>query len=556
MEATYLAAVEEQQILGNLVDLAARRILPVSITIREGHIAAMQEVDGPLEGFILPGFVDAHVHVESSMLIPSAFARLAVVHGTVATVSDPHEIANVLGEAGVDYMIANGAQVPFHFFFGAPSCVPATAFETAGATLDADAVGRLLERPEILYLSEVMDFPGVIGQDPEVMRKLAHAHRLGKPVDGHAPGLRGDAARRYIEAGLGSGHVAISTDHECFTLEEALDKLQHGMMISIREGSAARNLEALVPLLISHPDRVMFCTDDMHPDRLVQGHIDRLCARAVAAGADVFDVLRAACVNPVQHYRLPVGQLRLGDPADLIVVDDLVDLKVRRTYIRGELVAENGQSRIAPVPAARPNHFRVAPKRVEDFRVEAADDQLLAMEALDGQLITHRRWLRGVLRNGELIADPAQDLLKIAVVNRYADAPMAKGWVRNFGLQRGAIASSVAHDSHNIVAVGADDEALCAAVNAIIRAQGGISLADGGQVRLLPLPVAGLMTDEDPYQVARDYAALDLAAKALGSTLGAPFMTLSFMALLVIPHLKMSDKGLFDGDDFRLIDPR
>jgi len=544
------------RIRGNWVDIEARRILPVEVTVREGHIAAMREVKGPVDGFLMPGFIDAHVHVESSMLVPAAFARLAVVHGTVATISDPHEIANVLGIEGVDYMLENGRQVPFHFFFGAPSCVPATSFETAGARIDADAVGELLERPEILYLSELMDYPGVINGDPEVMRKLAHARRSGKPVDGHAPGLRGEAAERYIRAGMGPGHVGISTDHECFTLEEALDKLDRGMRISIREGSAARNLEALMPLLVSHPDRVMLCTDDMHPDRLVQGHINTLVARCVARGVDLFHVLRAACINPIDHYGLPVGRLRVGDPADMILVQDLERFRVLRTWINGALVADAGASLIPAIPTGRPNRFHGQPLHPHALRVSANDDQILAMEAVDGQLITHKRFLHGRLVNGELLPDPDQDLLKIVVVNRYTEAPPAVGWIRHFGLKRGAIASSVAHDSHNIVAVGADDKDLCHAINAIIGARGGVALADGDHLELLPLPVAGIMSDEDPYAVAHAYARLDRAAKDLGSELSAPFMTLSFMALLVIPHLKMSDMGLFDGDEFRLVKDR
>lgn len=535
------------------VDIPGRRTFPAEVTIADGHVAAFREVSGPVDGHILPGFVDAHVHVESSMLVPSEFARLAVLHGTVATVSDPHEIANVLGEEGVAYMITNGRQVPFHFFFGAPSCVPATVFETAGAALDAAAVGRLLEKPEVRYLSEVMDFPGVLNGDPEVMAKIAHAHRLGKPVDGHAPGLRGEDARRYIAAGGPAGQVGISTDHECFTAEEALDKLRHGMKVLIREGSAAKNFDALIDLLPHHPDRMMFCSDDKHPDGLVLGHINTLCARAVARGIDVFHVLQAACLNPVDHYGLPVGRLRVGDPADLVLVDDLEHFRVRRTYIQGRLVAENGRSLIPRVPTTRPNRFQCSAKRVEEFAVKATGTELLAIEALDGQLITRKRPLPATVAGDRFVPDPTRDLLKIAVVNRYADAPVAVGWIVNFGLRRGAIAGSVAHDSHNIVAVGATDADLCAAVNAVIAARGGISVADGASVDVLPLPVAGIMSDGDAYAVAEDYARMDARAKALGSTLSAPFMTLSFMALLVIPHLKMSDKGLFDGDGFRLM---
>ncbi len=542
-------------LVANLVDIEARRIIPAEVEVRHGRIHAVREVDGPVEGYLIPGFIDAHVHVESSMLVPSEFARLAVVHGTVATISDPHEIANVLGEEGVEYMIGNGAQVPFHFFFGAPSCVPATRFETAGAVLDAAAVGRLLDRPEVLYLSEVMDFPGVINGDPEVMRKIAHAHRSGKVVDGHAPGLRGEGAARYIRGGAEQGGVVISTDHECFTLEEALDKLQYGMHISIREGSAARNLDALMPLLLSHPDKVMLCCDDTHPDSLVLGHINSLCKRAVAAGVDVFNVLRAACLNPIAHYKLPVGHLHVGDPADMVLLEELTDFKVLRTWVRGELVAEVGRSLIRSVPAGAPNKFNCSEITEAQLRAPAKDDQILAIEALDGQLITHKKYLHGTIRNGELVADVDRDLLKIAVVNRYATAPVAVGWIRNIGLKRGAIASCVAHDSHNIVAVGANDADLCKAINAVIAQRGGISVCDAGVVQALPLPVAGIMSTADGYEVAEAYAALDGAAKALGSTLRAPFMTLSFMALLVIPHVKLSDKGLFDGDAFELITP-
>jgi adenine deaminase len=534
-------------ITGNLVDIPSRRIQASEVTLVEGRIAAIEPIKGPVEGYLMPGFIDAHVHVESSMLIPSEFARLAVVHGTVATISDPHEIANVLGIAGVEFMIENGKKVPFHFYFGAPSCVPATTFETAGARIDADQVGELLERPEVVYLSEVMDFPGVLKGDPELLKKIAHAKRMGKPVDGHAPGLHGDAAEQYIAAG-------ISTDHECFTAEEAVGKLAHGMKIQIREGSAAKNFDALIGLLYDHADQMMFCSDDKHPDGLVEGHINDLCARAVKHGMDVFDVLYTACLAPIVHYELPVGQLRVGDPADMIQVADLKDFKVIRTWIKGELVAENGHSHIRRIASERPNLFTCSPLKVNDLRLEATDKDLLVIEALDGQLITKKRWMPPTVKDGATVADPTKDLLKIVVVNRYHDAPPAVGWITGFGFQHGAIAGSVAHDSHNIVAVGTNDTDLCEAINLVILEKGGISLAHGDHHRILPLPVAGIMTDADAYTVADAYAAMDREAKELGSSLTAPYMTLSFMALLVIPHLKMSDKGLFDGDTFRLIE--
>ncbi|RYZ50364.1 MAG: adenine deaminase [Chitinophagaceae bacterium] len=485
------------------------------------------------------------------MLIPSEFARLAVVHGTVATVSDPHEIANVCGSKGVEFMIDNGETVPFKFNFGAPSCVPATVFETAGAALDSKAVESLLQREDVLYLSEMMNFPGVLNGDAEVAQKIAAAQKWNKPVDGHAPGLRGEAAKQYIDAG-------ISTDHECFTAEEALDKLQYGMKILIREGSAAKNFEALIHLLHDHPEKMMFCTDDMHPDSLVEGHINRLCARAVAKGIDVFKVLRAACVNPVEHYKLKVGLLRQNDFADFIVVKDLAHFEVLQTYVNGELVAERGKTLIGrkPLPLGSiVNNFHCSPKVPEDFAVPfSGGDKLPVIEALDGQLITTRLFVAPRVEGENMVPDVAADVLKIVVVNRYKTAPVAKAFIKNFGLKSGAIASSVAHDSHNIVAVGVDDESICRAVNLVIEKEGGVSCV-GNEESVLGLPVAGLMSTGDGYQIAEAYAAIDKAAKALGSTLSAPYMTLSFMALLVIPHLKLSDLGLFDGDDFRFVTP-
>lgn len=535
-----------------LVDIHQQRIYPARIEVSDGRIARITEIDGgelDSNDYILPGFIDSHVHIESSMLVPAEFARLAVVHGTVATVSDPHEIANVCGLEGVQYMIENGKTVPFKFNFGAPSCVPATVFETAGATLDAAAVTQLLESDDIRYLSEMMNFPGVLHGDPEVMAKIAAAHRLGKPVDGHAPGLRGDTARQYITAG-------ISTDHECFTAEEALDKLRAGMKIIIREGSAAKNFEALIELLKDYPDMILFCSDDKHPDSLVLGHINQLCARAVAKGIDLFHILKAACSNPVHHYKLDVGLLRTGDPADFICVKDLESFVVTQTYIDGQLVAQDGRSLIKTTAAGIVNNFSCLPRAAADFVVKAADagEMIPVIEALDGQLITNRLNEKGRVENGCVVSDVQRDILKIVVVNRYQDAPVAKAFIRNFGLREGAIASSVAHDSHNIVAVGVDDESIAAAVNAVIDAKGGVSAAQPGRAtQVLPLPVAGLMSQADGYEVAEAYAGIDRAAKEAGSTLGSPFMTLSFMALLVIPHLKLSDKGLFDGDSFSFV---
>ncbi|MCA9241555.1 MAG: adenine deaminase, partial [Planctomycetales bacterium] len=497
----------------------------------------------------LPGFIDAHVHVESSMLVPSEFARAAVVHGAVATVSDPHEIGNVLGVSGVEYMLASAEKVPFKFYFGAPSCVPATTFETAGAAISVAEVEQLLDDPRILYLSEMMNFPGVLGGDPECLAKIAAAQQRGKPVDGHAPGLRGADALRYVECGM-------TTDHECFTKDEALDKIAAGCKISIREGSAARNFDALYTLLGEHPEMCMLCSDDKHPDELVVGHINKLVARAVAAGIGVFDALRAACINPVEHYGLDVGQLRLGDPADFIEVDSLTEFNAQRVWIDGRLVAEQGQTYIASVPVELVNNF--APQEVspESLRVGARSDRARVIVAEDGQLVTGCEVLPCRVNQGAVVSDPDHDVLKLVVVNRYSQAPPAVALIKNIGLERGAMASSVAHDSHNVIAVGVTDEDLAKAINLVMREGGGLSAvcAAEGAALSLPLPVAGLMASGDCRSVAAQYGELDRLVKTWGSPLRAPYMTLSFMALLVIPAQKLSDRGLFDGGKFEFVD--
>ena len=542
-------------VTGNLVDILNKEIYAAEVVVSDGKIAIINRLDTIINksaNFILPGFIDSHVHIESSMLVPSEFAKLAVTHGTVGTVSDPHEIANVCGIEGVDFMIDNGKQVNFKFNFGAPSCVPATIFETAGAALSSTDIARLLERTEIKYLSEMMNFPGVLFNDDEVMKKIASAKALGKPVDGHAPGLRGDDAKRYINAG-------ISTDHECFTKEEALEKLGFGMKIIIREGSAAKNFEALIELLNDHPNEIMFCSDDKHPDSLMVGHINQLCARAVAKGIDVFNVLQSACINPVLHYKLDIGLLKVGDAADFIIAKDLTDFSILKTYINGVLVAENGQSFIPSVDVVAINQFNCNEITEEQLIISPndypiTDGKIPVIEALEGQLITNKIFSDLLLMNGQLVSDVANDVLKIVVVNRYHNTPIAKAFIKNFGLKSGAIASSVAHDSHNIVAVGTDDESLATAINLVIKEKGGVSAVKDKKQHVLGLPIAGLMSDKDGYEVAAAYTAIDAFVKEqLGSTLQAPFMTLSFMALLVIPHLKLSDKGLFDGDKFTFI---
>ncbi|QEG20761.1 adenine deaminase [Mariniblastus fucicola] len=529
----------------NLVDVLEGEICLARVCVENNAIASIERL-GPTDDsrpFLMPGFVDAHIHVESSMLLPGEFARIAVTHGTVATVSDPHEIANVCGIEGVEMMLHNASQTPFKFCFGAPSCVPATRFETAGAELDVAAVTRLLDDPRIGYLSEVMDFPGVLSRAPEVMAKIRAAIERGKPVDGHAPGLRGEEARNYLAAG-------ITTDHECFTIEEAIDKLAYGCKIAIREGSAARNFAALEPLIDSHPDMCMLCSDDKHPDEFLLGHINKLAARAVAAGRDLMNVLQVACVNPVQHYGLDVGLLRVGDPADFIVVKDLKSFDVSEAWLDGEVVARNGKPLFDAPVAEVLNNFVANPVEASQLSARAEGDCIRLIEAIGGQLITGHATVKCTKEQGILVPDPANDVLKIVVVNRYANTQPAVAFVRGFGLKDGALASSVAHDSHNVVAVGANDVDLVNAINAVIAEQGGLSFSNNGDTEVLSLPIAGLMSGDCCDKVAEKYERLDQKVKEVGSTLRAPYMTLSFMALLVIPSLKISDKGLFDVDKF------
>ena len=529
---------------GNIVDIQNKRIYKGEVDVEGGKIKEIREVNHNQENYILPGFVDAHIHIESSMLVPSEFAKVAVLHGTVATVSDPHEIANVLGVKGVDFMIENGQKVPLKFNFGAPSCVPATSFESAGAIINADDIKVMMENPDILYLAEMMNYPGVLFDDDEVLQKIQHAKNNNKPIDGHAPGLRGADISKYIAAG-------ISTDHECFSFDEAKEKLEKGMKVIIREGSAAKNFEALIDLLSENYEQMMFCSDDKHPDDLLLGHINQLCERAVAKGIDVFKVLQAACVNPVEHYKLQVGLLQKDDFADFIVVDNLKKFNVLETYINGELVAKNGESFVESVNFKVLNNFNTDKKQVADFKFESKAKKINVIEALDGELVTNKIEADSLIENGNLVSNTTTDILKMTVVNRYKNDEPAVAFIKNFGLKEGAIASSVGHDSHNIIAVGVSDEMICKAVNLIIENRGGVCAVNQTEEKIVSLPVAGIMSDKSAKEIGKQYAELDKMAKQMGSKLRAPYMSLSFMALLVIPSVKLSDKGLFDGTSFQ-----
>jgi adenine deaminase len=531
------------KVSGNIVDVVNKRIFSGIISVEKGKIKSIIPSNRCDAQYITPGLIDSHVHIESSMLNPSEFARLAVVHGTVATVSDPHEIANVLGIEGVNYMIRNGNKVPFKFFFGAPSCVPATSFETSGATITSSDVSDLLKRDDVYYLSEMMNFPGVLFNDHEVMAKIEAAKRFNKPIDGHASGLMGNDIRKYIEAG-------ISTDHECYTIDEALDKLKWGMKILIREGSAAKNFDELIDLIKDYPDKVLFCSDDKHPNDLVKGHINELVKRAVGKGYDPLQVLRSASLNPIIHYNLDVGLLRPGDDADFIIVDNLADFNVLETYVKGIQVAKNGRTLIESIEEETPNFFCAKKINESNIRVQTTKEKIKVIQVFDGQLITKEIVVNPKVSDGSIVSNIENDILKLVVYNRYQPAQPSVAFVNSFNLKKGAIASTVAHDSHNIIALGVNDSDIIRAVNLLIESRGGICFVDGAKEELLPLPVAGLMASEDGYKIAAAYEKLDRLAKENGSTLASPFMTLSFMALLVIPELKLSDKGLFDSKKF------
>lgn len=532
-----------KKISGNIVDVFNNRIFSGTLTIENKRITGITEENKTYDLYILPGLIDSHIHIESSMLVPSEFAKLAVIHGTVATVSDPHEIANVLGMKGIKFMLDNASQVPFKIYFGAPSCVPATSFETAGAEITAEDIEKLFMDYDLKYLSEMMNFPGVVFGDKTVMEKLSIAQKFDKPVDGHAPGLMGEQLSKYASAG-------ISTDHECYMLEEALQKISLGMKVLIREGSAAKNYETLKSLIDSHTGMVMLCSDDKHPDDLVKGHINELIKRGLKDGFDLFKLLTCCCINPVEHYNLDVGLLRKNDFADFIISDNLNDFNIKQTYIKGELVAENGKSYIQAPRVTPVNNFKTGFKKPEDFIVNVSGGEIKIIEALDGELLTRETHGKPKIMNDDFVPDIENDILKIAVVNRYADVKPAVSFIKNFGIKEGAFASSVAHDSHNIIAIGTTDEELCEAVNTLIETRGGITVIYDGNKEVLPLPVAGIMSDKDGYEVAKSYSEITNKVKELGCKLHSPFMTLSFMALLVIPSLKLSDKGLFDGNKF------
>lgn len=533
-------------IKGNIVDVVAQTIRKGIIHIDNGRISKIEHTHVSEEQYIVPGFIDAHIHIESSMMLPAEFARHAVVHGTVACVCDPHEIANVCGLKGIEYMIDNSRTVPMKFSFGAPSCVPATEFETSGARLDSHAIENLLQRKEIGFLAEMMDYVGVINDTEEVVRKLKAAKRHNKPIDGHAPELWGKNLEKYA----GSG---ISTDHECMTLDEALEKIELGMKIQIREGSAAKNFDDLLPLVAQYADHLMFCSDDKHPDDLIaNGHINSLAKRAIAKGYDPVKILRICSYNAIKHYKLNAGLLQLNDSADFVIVDNLTNLTILATYIDGRKVAENGEALFERVGAEKPvNQFNIEPISVSALEVAPQSGLLKAIVLDDGQLYTRTELVAPRVEGNNVVSDTEHDILKLIVLNRYQPSPPAIGFIKNFGLKKGALASTVAHDSHNIVAIGVSDEEITQAINAIINSKGGICATANGETLLLPLPVGGLMSTDDGATISRLYTQLDSKAKEMGTPLEAPFMTLAFMSLLVIPELKLSDRGLFDVSNFR-----
>jgi len=533
------------KVSGQLVDIHSRDIYPAVVSILDGKIMGVEKLESAPAIYILPGLIDSHIHIESSMITPGAFAMAAVKHGTCAVVSDPHEIANVLGIIGVEFMISDASQVPLRFFFGAPSCVPATKFETNGADLNHEEVKNLLERKEINFLSEMMNYPGVIYNDAEVHNKLNTARELGKPIDGHAPGLKGDMLKKYVAAG-------ISTDHECSTLDEALEKISLGMKILIREGSAARNLDALKDLFNTHPEMVMLCSDDLHPEMLRERHINKLIARLISEEYNLFDVIRSATINPSDHYNLNAGLLRSGDRADFILVDSLKKMNVLETWIDGKKVFAKGKVLFTYMEGKPVNHFNCRPVKERDIMVINQHGDIRIIVASEGELLTSEiRSSAG--ESGFVVPELKNDILKIVVKDRYNDSPPATGFIKGFGLKRGAFASSIAHDSHNIISVGTNNEDIVKSINEVVRLKGGLAVSSENSIESIKLDIAGIMSTRSCEAIASDYEYLNKLVKSMGCTMKAPFMTLSFMALLVIPDLKIGDRGLFDVKKFEMV---
>ena len=537
-------------IKGHILDVVNRCIIDGNVHIKDGKIHAIvplshTEKDLP---YIMPGFIDAHVHIESSMLTPSHFADAAVRHGVIGCVCDPHEIANVCGIEGINYMIRSSKQRNFRFAFALPSCVPATSFETSGFCIDSGQISELIQSNDFVALAEMMNFPGVLHGDKETMRKIEAARNAGKPIDGHAPMLSGNDLKKYIAAG-------ITTDHECSSLQEAEEKIHQGMKILIREGSAAKNFETLSPLIEKFSDMTMFCSDDCHPDELISGYIDCLVKRSLQKGYPIWNVLRTSSLNPVMHYRLNAGLLQKGDAADFIVIDNLQDFNVIYTFINGECVYDRTKGCAAGVNNGNnaeklPNNFCASPLTEADISVRAESSQIKVIKAYDKELFTQQMVCNARINDGNIVSDTANDVLKLVVYNRYTPAKPAVGFINGFNLKNGALASTVAHDSHNIIALGTDDRLIIQAINLLIETKGGICGINNQQHLILPLPAGGLMSGKPVETVAKEYQALNDFAKSMGCSFNAPFMTMAFTALLVIPELKLSDKGLFDVNKF------
>ncbi len=541
--------------IGNLVDVLHHAIYPAEIVISDGKIDEIKQLNTMLPDapYIMPGFIDSHIHIESSLLTPSGFAQLAVRQGTVAVITDPHEIANVCGLDGIEWMMEDAARCIFHFHFGIPSCVPCSPFEGNGAFLDASNTRYLLGRDNVYGLAEMMNFVATIHHGGETMNKIGDALAAGKCVDGHAPDLDYDDAKSYIKAG-------VTTDHEVVDINVAHRRLKYGMKLQIREGSAARNFDTLSPLIDNdeYCGKLMLCTDDIYPDELCQWHINDLVSRSINHGNDLWNTLYAACVTPVRHYKLPVGLLQEGDSADFVVVNDLNHFDVLATYINGCEVYRKEGDVVSVVKAgtsiAEPiNNWKVQPIQLSDLRLKAQSKNIRVIGAADGSLYTKALIFPAKIEKTFAVSDVQRDILKIVVLNRYVQRRPQVAFVNGFGLKKGAMASTIAHDSHNIIAVGTNDDDLLAAINTLVEHKGGLCVADGDDISVMPLPLAGLMSMHQPRKVADEYATIRSKAFELGCSFKAPFMTLSFMALPVIPEIKITDLMFIDSTNFQPI---